>query len=176
MTAPTIATLLSVESDHDWRARSACSAVDPDLHHPEGWGKRYARQIDEAKTVCRSCPVFDDCHAWITTFEAGLSFYGRYSVWAGKTPGERFNLDPVALARHLQWDRPHPGGRQIDPHVLEKARPLVLEEGISRRAVAHRLGIPETNARRVVDHIRLEQARAAYRAQQERLDQEERVA
>ena len=176
MTAPLLATLLSAVTDHDWRARSACSAVDPDLHHPEGWGKRYARQIDEAKAICRSCPVFDDCHAWITTFEAGLSFYGRYSVWAGKTPGERFNLDPVALARHLQWDRPHPGGRSIAPELLEQVRHLVFNEGLSRRAIAHRLGIPETNARRAVDAVRLEQARAAYRAQQERLDQAERVA
>ena len=176
MTAPLLATLLSAVTDHDWRARSACSAVDPDLHHPEGWGKRYARQIDEAKAICRSCPVREDCDAWITEYEAGKSYYGRYSIWAAKTPEERFNQDRDALAKHLGWDRPHPGGRQIDPQVLEKARPLVLEEGLSRRAVAHRLGIPETNARRVVDRIRLDQARVEYRAQQERLAQEEQVA
>lgn len=176
MTAPLLATLLSVESDHDWRARSACSQVDPDLHHPEGWGKRYARQIDEAKTICRSCPVLADCHAWITEYEAGRSYYGRYSIWAAKTPEERFNQDRDALAKHLDWDRPHPTGRQIDPHILEKVRHLVFVEGMSRRAIAHRLGIPETNARRAVDNVRLDQARVEYRAQQERLDQEEQVA
>jgi len=176
VTAPLLATLLSAESDHDWRARSACSEVDPDLHHPEGWGKRYARQIDEAKAICRSCPVREDCDAWITEYEAGKSYYGRYSIWAAKTPEERFNQDRDALAKHLDWDRPHPTGRQIDPQLLEKVRNLVDVEGLSRRAIAHRLGIPETNARRAVDAVRLEQARVEYRAQQERLDQAERVA
>ena len=176
MTAPLLATLLSAVTDHDWRARSACSAVDPDLHHPEGWGKRYARQIDEAKAICRSCPVREDCDAWITEYEAGKSYYGRYSIWAAKTPEERFNQDRDALAKHLDWDRPHPTGRSIPADLLEQVRNLVDVEGLSRRAIAHRLGIPETNARRAVDAVRLEQARVEYRAQQERLDQAERVA
>lgn len=176
MTAPTIATLLSAVTDHDWRARSACARVDPDMHHPEGWGKAFTSQIDEAKAICRSCPVREDCHAWITAFEAGKSTYSRYSIWAGKTPEERAYQDRDALARLLAWDRPHPTGRRIDPQLLEKVRHLVDVEGLSRRAIAHRLGIPETNARRAVDAVRLEQARVEYRAQQERLDQAERVA
>lgn len=63
-------------SSSDWRRQAACRGLDPDLFFPER-----GNAATEAKAVCATCPVTEEC------YEAGrLEFYG---VWGGKTRKER---------------------------------------------------------------------------------------
>ncbi|OEJ62392.1 WhiB family transcriptional regulator [Streptomyces agglomeratus] len=48
----------------DWRHEAACRREDPDLFFPIGTGGPALLQIEQAKTVCRRCPVLDECLEW----------------------------------------------------------------------------------------------------------------
>ncbi|MFD3698039.1 WhiB family transcriptional regulator [Streptomyces sp. NPDC058646] len=48
----------------DWRHKAACRQEDPDLFFPVGTGGPALLQIEEAKAVCRRCPVMADCLEW----------------------------------------------------------------------------------------------------------------
>ena len=43
----------------DWRHRAACRDEDPELFFPIGNTGPALLQIEEAKAVCRRCPVID---------------------------------------------------------------------------------------------------------------------
>jgi len=45
----------------DWRHHAACREVDPELFFPIGNTGPALLQIDEAKRVCRRCPVIEGC-------------------------------------------------------------------------------------------------------------------
>jgi len=48
----------------DWRNRAACLDKDPELFFPVGNTGPALLQIEEAKSVCRRCPVVDTCLQW----------------------------------------------------------------------------------------------------------------
>src|SRR6478735_1139366 len=48
----------------DWRHEAACRDEDPELFFPIGNTGPALSQIDEAKTVCRRCPVVEPCLQW----------------------------------------------------------------------------------------------------------------
>ena len=48
----------------DWRHRAACRDEDPELFFPIGNTGPALQQIEEAKAVCRTCPVIDTCLKW----------------------------------------------------------------------------------------------------------------
>lgn len=50
----------------DWRAQGLCLREDPDLFFPVGGinSGLAVLQTDEAKAVCRRCPVTRQCLAW----------------------------------------------------------------------------------------------------------------
>ncbi len=61
----------------DWRTRAACRDEDPELFFPIGTTGPALRQIDEAKAVCRTCSVVDECLTW------ALSSGQDAGVWGG---------------------------------------------------------------------------------------------
>ncbi|MQA88475.1 MAG: WhiB family transcriptional regulator [Streptosporangiales bacterium] len=67
----------------DWRHRAACRDVDPELFFPIGNTGPALLQIEEAKQVCRACPVIEPCLQWAldTGQDAG--------VWGGMSEDER---------------------------------------------------------------------------------------
>ena len=67
----------------DWRDRAACLEVDPELFFPIGNTGPALLQIDEAKAVCRRCPVVDTCLKW--AIETGQDA----GVWGGLSEDER---------------------------------------------------------------------------------------
>jgi len=69
--------------DMDWRARAACRDVDPELFFPVSALGASVAQIEEAKQVCRACPVCGPCLRW--ALERGE----KAGVWGGKTEDER---------------------------------------------------------------------------------------
>ena len=67
----------------DWRHRAACREEDPELFFPIGNTGPALLQIEEAKAVCRRCPVVDACLAW--ALESGQDA----GVWGGLSEDER---------------------------------------------------------------------------------------
>ena len=67
----------------DWRAVAACREADPDLFFPVGATGAALRQIEAAKTVCRSCPSLDAC------LEFALSTGQDAGVWGATSEEER---------------------------------------------------------------------------------------
>ncbi|CAM5447018.1 hypothetical protein GCM10010329_34910 [Streptomyces spiroverticillatus] len=69
----------------DWRDGSLCLREDADLFFPVGDIRSgpTALQIDEAKAVCRRCPVAQQCLSWAV--ETGPV----EGIWGGTTEGER---------------------------------------------------------------------------------------
>ncbi|MEU1202084.1 WhiB family transcriptional regulator [Streptomyces sp. NPDC005813] len=67
----------------DWRESAACRSVDPDLFFPIGNTGPAVLQIEEAKAVCRACPVREACLRW--ALDTGQAI----GVWGGTSEAER---------------------------------------------------------------------------------------
>ena len=67
----------------DWRHDAACRDVDPELFFPIGNTGPALLQIEEARAVCRRCPVMNDCLTW--AMETGQ----EHGVWGGLSEDER---------------------------------------------------------------------------------------
>ena len=74
---------LSTTPADDWRHRAACRDEDPELFFPVGESGPALAQTEQAKAVCRRCPVVDACLAW--AIDAGEA----HGVWGATTPEER---------------------------------------------------------------------------------------
>lgn len=69
----------------EWQYSGACTGMDAGrFFHPEGErGGRRRRRDDDAKAVCRTCPVIEECR------EHALRTQEPYGVWGGLTEEER---------------------------------------------------------------------------------------
>ena len=67
----------------DWRHRAICRDGDPELFFPIGNTGPALLQIEQAKAVCRRCPVSQDCLTW--ALETGQDA----GVWGGLSEDER---------------------------------------------------------------------------------------
>lgn len=65
-------------ADQDWRAHGACSGTDPNL-----WFAVGAIEHRHAKSICRRCPVREQCLAY--AMEAPVD----HGIWGGLTERER---------------------------------------------------------------------------------------
>jgi WhiB family redox-sensing transcriptional regulator len=70
----------------DWRERAACINQNPELFFPTGITGTALLQLEQAKRVCESCPVREDCLRW--AMELGQD----YGVWGGVSEEERRSL------------------------------------------------------------------------------------
>ena len=70
-----------------WTDAAACRSVDPELFFPVGRAdyQNSLAQVQEAKEVCRQCPVLDACRAWALTYPR----LAEFGVWGGTTEQER---------------------------------------------------------------------------------------
>ena len=69
----------------DWQLQSACRGMDSEVFfHPDGQrGAARARREQQAKQICASCPVMQQCR------EHALKVREPYGVWGGLTEDER---------------------------------------------------------------------------------------
>jgi WhiB family redox-sensing transcriptional regulator len=79
-------------SDADWRTQAACRNIEPDLFFPLGRTREALVHIEEAKAVCRGCPVHAEC------LEFALANNLEDGVWGGTSEDERRRLRPAWLA------------------------------------------------------------------------------
>ncbi len=70
----------------NWRDLAACRDEDPELFFPIGHTGPAVMQAEQAKAVCRRCPVQWECLNW--ALENGEDD----GVWGGKTDKERRRL------------------------------------------------------------------------------------
>lgn len=66
----------------DWRHRAKCRDEDSELFFPVGYGEPAKRQTEQAKAVCRRCPVAGDCLQW------ALDHHQEHGVWGGLSETE----------------------------------------------------------------------------------------
>lgn len=78
----------------DWRHAALCKEEDPELFFPIGSKGPALIQIEMAKSICRRCPVTEECLGWAlaTGQDAG--------VWGGMSEDER-----RALKRRVQLNK-----------------------------------------------------------------------
>lgn len=62
----------------DWRHRAVCREEDPELFFPIGNTGPALLQIEEAKAVCRRCPVMEQCLQWALETGQDLRRLGRH--------------------------------------------------------------------------------------------------
>ncbi|GGZ96774.1 WhiB family transcriptional regulator [Streptomyces echinoruber] len=67
----------------NWRDRAACRDEDPELFFPVGTGGTALLQAEQAKAVCRRCPVTEQC------LEFALGMGQAVGVWGGTNETER---------------------------------------------------------------------------------------
>lgn len=70
-------------STDDWRHHAECREEDPELFFPLGNTGPALAQVEEAKAVCRRCPVIDSCLTW------ALASGQDSGVWGGLSEDER---------------------------------------------------------------------------------------
>ena len=84
---------LTIEHD-DWREYSACRDTDPDLFFPVGTTGPAIEQIENAKAVCRTCDVQQNC------LEYALTTNQDSGIWGGTSEEERRVLRRQWVARN----------------------------------------------------------------------------
>lgn len=70
----------------DWRHEALCQEEDPELFFPIGDTGPALTQIEQAKNICRRCPVTEACLRW--ALESGQDS----GVWGGMSEIERREL------------------------------------------------------------------------------------
>jgi WhiB family redox-sensing transcriptional regulator len=79
--------LLEAEIEEgSWQERALCAQTDPEAFFPEKGGS-----TREAKKVCLTCEVRQDC------LEAALSNDERFGIWGGLSERERRKLKKRAV-------------------------------------------------------------------------------
>ncbi|MCA1984051.1 WhiB family transcriptional regulator [Nocardioides nematodiphilus] len=72
--------------DGGWQERALCAQTDPEAFFPEKGGS-----TREAKKVCQTCDVRDDC------LESALMNDERFGIWGGLSERERRKLKKRAV-------------------------------------------------------------------------------
>jgi len=80
-----------------WQDDANCKGLDPNIFFPEVFGDQQNGMIwEQAKKICRTCPVADECLKSELPFEQASG--RRNGIWGGLTPKERDQL--------VKYDRP----------------------------------------------------------------------
>ncbi|MEU0909538.1 WhiB family transcriptional regulator [Streptomyces althioticus] len=77
----------------NWRHGAACRTEDPELFFPIGTSGPALLQTEQAKAVCRGCPVQEQCLEW------ALATGQSIGVWGGTSETERRALKRRIAAR-----------------------------------------------------------------------------
>ncbi|MGW7821892.1 WhiB family transcriptional regulator [Streptomyces puniciscabiei] len=81
-----------VSTDAPERPRAACAGEDPELFFPIGNTGPALLQIEEAKAVCRRCPLMESC------LEGALE-RNELGVWGGTDEDDRRRMKRRAARR-----------------------------------------------------------------------------
>jgi WhiB family transcriptional regulator, redox-sensing transcriptional regulator len=85
-TVPELSILTNDSEDGGWQERALCAQTDPESFFPEKGGS-----TREAKKVCLTCEVRQDC------LEYALLNDERFGIWGGLSERERRKLKKSAV-------------------------------------------------------------------------------
>jgi len=121
--------------DLEWCLGAPCTQVDPEVFFP-GVGGSY----EEARRICGSCDVREECLAWAlrTDREQGL----QHGMLGGLTPVERRQL-----AAGLPVEQPRRGA-PADPRTIETVRQLA-GDGLTDGEIGEHLGLSKRQVWRI---------------------------
>ena len=80
-------------AEYGWRAEALCRDTDPELFFPIGTTGAALAQIEQARAVCRQCPVQADC------LDFALTTNQDSGIWGGTSEEERRVLRRELVAR-----------------------------------------------------------------------------
>ena len=80
-------------AEYGWRAQAMCRDTDPELFFPIGTTGAALVQIEQARAVCRQCPVQADC------LDFALTTNQDSGIWGGTSEEERRVLRREFVAR-----------------------------------------------------------------------------
>ena len=80
-------------AEYGWRAQALCRDTDPELFFPIGTTGAALVQIEQARAVCRQCPVQTDC------LDFALTTNQDSGIWGGTSEEERRVLRREFVAR-----------------------------------------------------------------------------
>ena len=89
MTLDDLDDLFAIADHLPWMRWASCAEVDPDMFFPELGD---AAGAEQAKSVCRRCPVRERCLAY------ALDNNEEHGIWGGLSMQERRRLRRVGLA------------------------------------------------------------------------------
>lgn len=116
----------------------ACRGEDPQLFYPPvAPHKISAAHVDRVRPICRTCPVFNGCHAWAVANELD-------GIWAATSPTNR-----ERLRRAMGIAAPSVVVDLAIPAELEPTVESLTADGRSVAEIASILGIHQ---RTVVRH------------------------
>ncbi|MFH8717279.1 WhiB family transcriptional regulator [Streptomyces zaomyceticus] len=94
---PTSTRAISTEQAPDWRDQADCRRLgtDPEWWFPKGTSSPDIAQADEAKAICRSCPVAMACATW------ALDQRPTHGVFGGLDVEQRRSLNRKVTKLHL---------------------------------------------------------------------------
>ena len=121
----------------DWQSRGTCAqgGVDPELFFPVGTTGPALVQVEQARAVCRRCPVAGQCLSW--ALETGE----KHGVWGGLDADER---DAVRRAQEKK--------ARAEADRIEAERAMGIFDGIGWPAAGAGKGAsPGSGAARTVD-------------------------
>ncbi len=72
-------------TDSGWQTQAVCIGMVTEGFFPTGTTGPALDQIAQAKTICKGCPVIQQCLNWAI-------HHGEYGIWGGKTEDERRTL------------------------------------------------------------------------------------
>lgn len=108
----------------------ACRGEDPQLFYPPvPPHKISAAHVDRVRPICRTCPVFNACHAWAVANELD-------GIWAATSPTNR-----VRLSRAMGITAPSVVVDLAIPAEPEPTVESLTAEGRSTTWIADALGI-----------------------------------
>ena len=128
-------------AEYGWRAEALCRDTDPELFFPIGTTGAALVQIEQARAVCRQCPVQADC------LDFALTTNQDSGIWGGTSEEERRVLrrefvarqKAVAVCAHSGASaRPSSGGVSRPEHVRSRA----ARAGLNRRISVRRASSP----------------------------------
>jgi WhiB family redox-sensing transcriptional regulator len=80
-------------AEYGWRSQALCRDTDPELFFPIGTTGAALVQIEQARAVCRQCPVQADC------LDFALTTNQDSGIWGGTSEEERRVLRREFVAR-----------------------------------------------------------------------------
>lgn len=146
-----LAELLEAD-DEDWQERALCAQTDPEAFFPEKGGS-----TREAKRICLSCEVRDEC------LEYALQHQERFGIWGGLSERERRKLDHRSLAADVPVHIGLPGGHPLTTLTPDEeiAVLALLKRSWGMQRIWREVGCSFAALRRFRDHYIMTNGEAA---------------